>query len=66
MARAVAEYWNHNTAYHRWLVGIAASHRGEVLDVGCGEGLLMQRLAPVSRRVLSRKQWEPAAVSAPG
>ena len=52
MARAVAEYWNHNTAYHRWLVGIAASHRGEVLDVGCGEGLLVQRLAPVSRRVL--------------
>lgn len=47
-----ADYWNHNTAYHRWLIGIAASHRGDVLDVGCGEGLLVQRLAAVSRWVL--------------
>jgi 2-polyprenyl-3-methyl-5-hydroxy-6-metoxy-1,4-benzoquinol methylase len=44
-------YWNHNTAYHPWLVGIAAEHRGDVLDVGCGDGLLVQRLAPVSRSV---------------
>ncbi|ETB14802.1 hypothetical protein O980_01535 [Mycobacterium avium subsp. paratuberculosis 08-8281] len=21
------EYWNHNSAYHCWLVGIAARHR---------------------------------------
>ena len=45
------EYWNHNTAYHPWLVDIAARHRGDVLDVGCGDGLLVQRLAPVSRSV---------------
>ncbi|SEH72877.1 Methyltransferase domain-containing protein [Mycolicibacterium rutilum] len=45
------EYWNHNTAYHPWLVDIAARHRGDVLDVGCGDGLLAQRLAPVSRSV---------------
>jgi 2-polyprenyl-3-methyl-5-hydroxy-6-metoxy-1,4-benzoquinol methylase len=45
------EYWNHNTAYHPWLIDIAARHRGDVLDVGCGEGLLAQRLAPVSRTV---------------
>jgi 2-polyprenyl-3-methyl-5-hydroxy-6-metoxy-1,4-benzoquinol methylase len=45
------EYWNHNTAYHPWLVDIAAQHRGDVLDVGCGDGLLAQRLAPVSRSV---------------
>lgn len=44
-------YWNHNAAYHGWLVGIAAEHRGNVLDVGCGEGLLAQRLARVSRTV---------------
>ncbi|KZS66499.1 putative S-adenosylmethionine-dependent methyltransferase/MSMEI_2290 [Mycobacterium pseudokansasii] len=48
----VADYWNHNTAYHPWLVDIAARHHGDVLDVGCGEGLLMQRLAAVSRRVV--------------
>jgi 2-polyprenyl-3-methyl-5-hydroxy-6-metoxy-1,4-benzoquinol methylase len=45
------DYWNHNTAYHPWLIGIAAQHRGHVLDVGCGDGLLAQRLAPVSRSV---------------
>lgn len=45
------DYWNHNTAYHPWLIDIAAHHRGDVLDVGCGDGLLAQRLAPVSRSV---------------
>lgn len=40
------EYWNHNTAYHPWIMRTAA--RGgthDALDVGCGEGLLLQRLA---------------------
>jgi 16S rRNA G1207 methylase RsmC len=45
------EYWNHNTAYHPWLIDIAAQQRGDVLDVGCGDGLLAHRLAPVSRSV---------------
>ena len=44
-------YWNHNSAYHRWLVRIASEHAGGVLDVGCGDGLLAQRLAPVARSV---------------
>jgi SAM-dependent methyltransferase len=48
----VDEYWNHNTAYHPRLLDIAARHHGDVLDVGCGEGLLVQRLAAVSRRVV--------------
>ncbi|MDG4667826.1 class I SAM-dependent methyltransferase [Mycobacterium sp. 236(2023)] len=47
----MAEYWNHNTGYHPWLRRIAAQHRGDVLDVGCGDGLLAERLAPVSRSV---------------
>jgi len=47
----MADYWNHNTAYHPWLVSIAEQHRGDVLDVGCGDGLLAQRLAPLSRSV---------------
>lgn len=46
-------YWNHNTAYHRWLRDIAAQQSGDVLDVGCGDGLLAQRLAPVSRSVIA-------------
>ena len=45
-------YWNHNTAYHAWLIDIAARHQGDVLDVGCGDGLLAQRLAAVSRSVV--------------
>lgn len=36
----MADYWNHNTAYHPWLYSIAAEHHGDVLDVGCGDGLL--------------------------
>jgi 2-polyprenyl-3-methyl-5-hydroxy-6-metoxy-1,4-benzoquinol methylase len=47
------EYWNHNTAYHPWLVGIAAEHRGY--------GLLAQRLAPVSRSVTGIDP-DPAAI----
>jgi SAM-dependent methyltransferase len=45
------DYWNHNTAYHPWLVEIATRLHGDVLDVGCGDGLLAQRLAPLSRSV---------------
>jgi 2-polyprenyl-3-methyl-5-hydroxy-6-metoxy-1,4-benzoquinol methylase len=26
-------YWNHNTAYHPWLIDIALRHKGDVLDV---------------------------------
>jgi 2-polyprenyl-3-methyl-5-hydroxy-6-metoxy-1,4-benzoquinol methylase len=47
----VGDYWNHNTAYHPWLMRVAGTHRGDVLDVGCGDGLLAQRLAPLSRSV---------------
>ncbi|MBB2991765.1 2-polyprenyl-3-methyl-5-hydroxy-6-metoxy-1,4-benzoquinol methylase [Mycolicibacterium iranicum] len=49
--RDTPAYWNHNTAYHPWLARIAAEHRGDVLDVGCGDGLLAARLAPLSRSV---------------
>jgi len=55
------DYWNHNTAYHPWLVAIAAEHRGDVLDVGCGDGLLSQRLSPVSRSVTGIDP-DPAAI----
>ncbi|WP_080796598.1 class I SAM-dependent methyltransferase [Corynebacterium pacaense] len=37
-------YWNHNTAYHPWI--LRHLHRGaRLLDVGCGDGLLLQRAA---------------------
>lgn len=56
------EYWNHNTAYHPWLLAIAAEHRGDVLDVGCGDGLLAERLAPVSQSVTGIDP-DPAAIA---
>lgn len=55
------DYWNYNTAYHSWLVDLASRHRGDVLDVGCGEGLLAARLAAVSRSVVGI-DGDPAAV----
>ncbi|QNK58720.1 bifunctional 2-polyprenyl-6-hydroxyphenol methylase/3-demethylubiquinol 3-O-methyltransferase UbiG [Paenibacillus sp. PAMC21692] len=41
-----AIYWNHNTAFHAELVNDAKRRGGRVLDIGCGEGLLLERLAP--------------------
>jgi 2-polyprenyl-3-methyl-5-hydroxy-6-metoxy-1,4-benzoquinol methylase len=57
----VDDYWNHNAAYHPWLIDVAARHRGHVLDVGCGEGLLVQRLAAVSHSVIGVDS-DPASV----
>ena len=47
-----ADYWNHNTAFHRELVRDAGLRGGRALDVGCGEGLLCSRLAGVCREVI--------------
>jgi SAM-dependent methyltransferase len=47
----VDAYWNHNVAYHRWIVAVADRCHGDVLDVGCGDGLLLERLAPGSATV---------------
>jgi len=44
-------YWNHNTAYHRWLLS-QVKGRNKVLDVGCGDGLLVCRLSDVCGRVI--------------
>lgn len=45
-------YWNHNTAYHPWILRAAFPGRtDDVLDVGCGEGLLLQKFAPSCRTV---------------
>lgn len=46
----MTDYWNHNTAYHRWIASVAAeSGHQDLLDVGCGDGLLIERLAPAMR-----------------
>lgn len=36
-------YWNHNTAYHRWILKQVTTGQ-RVLDIGCGDGLLLARL----------------------
>jgi len=45
------DYWNHNTVYHPIIVRAASALEGDVLDVGCGDGLLVERLAKVSWQV---------------
>jgi SAM-dependent methyltransferase len=43
MARA--DYWNHNVHYQPVILGAVPAGCGAALDVGCGDGLLVRRLA---------------------
>lgn len=44
-------YWNHNTAYHKWILS-QINNQDRVLDVGCGEGLLVYKLASECKEVV--------------
>lgn len=58
------DYWNHNTAYHSELLDAVPSHTSRVLDVGCGDGLLLQRLATRAEHVTGIDPDESALAQA--
>ena len=53
-------YWNHDSHYHPWILRQLPGDCRRVLDVGCGEGLLLERLA----EHLAEPSTEPLAVPA--
>lgn len=56
-------YWNHNTAYHRWILKHAKG-RNRVLDVGCGDGLLVQKLSGICNHVVGIDPYRPCIKAA--
>lgn len=57
-------YWNHNVAFHDLLVADVKKRGGRVLDIGCGEGLLIQRLMPFATHVVGIDPDEEAITRA--
>ncbi|AWN31258.1 class I SAM-dependent methyltransferase [Streptomyces sp. NEAU-S7GS2] len=44
-------YWNHNVHYHRLVLDAVPDGCGRALDIGCGDGLLVRKLAGRIREV---------------
>lgn len=57
------EYWTHNTAYHKWILKHATG-RSRVMDVGCGDGLLVQKLSYVCNEVIGVDLHKPCIKTA--
>lgn len=56
-------YWTHNTAYHEWILK-HIRNGDRVLDVGCGDGLLVQKLAKACYYVIGVEPHVPSALRA--
>ena len=51
LARANARHpWDHNAHFHRWILRALPTRLDRVLDVGCGRGTLLARLAARAER----------------
>ncbi len=59
----MADYWNHNTAYHDWILK-QIKLGSQVLDVGCGDGLLVQKLADIAEKAVGIEPHGPSAQAA--
>lgn len=55
--------WNHNSAFYPELVADTARRGGAALDVGCGDGVLLELLAEVCERVVGVES-DPSAAQA--
>ena len=55
--------WNHNSVYYYELVADAAERGGSALDVGCGDGELLELLAGMCERVVGVEE-DPVAARA--
>lgn len=52
LARANARHpWDHNAHFHRWILRSLPRRMDRVLDVGCGRGALLARVAARTQRV---------------
>ncbi len=56
-------YWNHNTAYYSWIEKQIEDRR-RILDVGCGDGSLVYRLADGKRDIFGLEPCETVLLSA--
>ncbi|AMU54881.1 class I SAM-dependent methyltransferase [Mycobacteroides abscessus] len=52
--------WNHNIHYQREVLRRVPAHATDVLDVGCGIGMLTRELAPLAQRVVGIDTHEPS------
>lgn len=56
-------YWTHNAAYYPWIIKQIGC-RDRVLDVGCGDGLLVKQIAVHCSHVVGLEPHMPSAEAA--
>ena len=67
LAKVNARYpWNHNEYFHGWILRNLPARRGVAVDIGCGKGVLAEKLATRFAHVtgIDRNEGMVAAASA--